>query len=436
AVLDILDVDPDVSFQEFDFAVGKAWAERQQTRDLGRLSPEEKRRVLELGESRMMLVLSGTHSSPADKQEAEKHLAGCRLELATLKTAPDLVFALPTGEPEELLRRASADDPHLTLWTRGTTAFGAGFELEKVGDGPAALAAYRKAYDWMRRASPTYAGLSTGIDMNLPPDKQHESKEPRLLREVMRAVQRLDPSAPDTLRGGIRFRVVGPQIPKNEVIKLAASLWDPSIPAMEAGFGSRTGPGEETFPNPPGSFPIQLDGTAWIGVAEGKYRLAVWRAEWGATGFREAGSMQVMLDLEALPQEVEIVGGQTIELPIHSHLLKRITLLSPAVGATLDLRTAVFQWSGVPEAKYYYVNFAHGRPIPGGMRTDTLYDAKVAATTFSLADIPEADVAKFSSLKRGTTGVWRVSAHDAVGHIIGLTIRDGSFIVARELGEE
>src|SRR5262245_34410765 len=46
AVLDILDVDPDVSFQEFDFAVGKAWAERQQTRDLGRLSPEEKRRVL------------------------------------------------------------------------------------------------------------------------------------------------------------------------------------------------------------------------------------------------------------------------------------------------------------------------------------------------------------------------------------------------------
>jgi serine/threonine protein kinase len=436
---DIVDIDPEISLQEFDYPIMEAWGQHHG----GELasataSDDEKRRMMELGEKRIQLIINGGYATEAQRKEAEKQLALVRFGISHLKTGSSVLFEVPIHDPPaELLRRAAASsDPKLTFWTRGIAAFGAGIQLEANGDKPGALAAYRQAYDLMRSASPTYSGLSRGIDMNYSREKQHESQEPRLLREVVRAVQRLDPIAPDPLRGGIRFRVVGPQIPKNEVIKLYALLWDPAIKPMTAGFGTRPDAKGTEFPQAPGSFPIQIDGTAWIGVADGKYRLAVMSAEWGGTGPRdpEAPKQPVELDFNSVPAEVEI-QGQTVELKIRSYQLETINLSAPADGESIDLRTATFRWQGLPRAKHYWIEFGYKEKIPGGIRTNFIYDAKTAETSFSLANLSPADAAKFKPLKPGVTGDWGVTAFDADGQKIG-TASHQEFKVARELEQK
>ena len=161
AAQDILEVDPDVSFQEFDYKVGEVWGQRQNAKDLGRLKPDEKRRLMEIGEKRLLMVLASTHCKEEEKKDAEMHLGRVRVMLAALKTAPELVFELPLGDPSELLLKAA--DPDGYEWSRGMAAFAAGFELEASGELPAALKAYRQAYDLMRPAFPTYSGRTSHI---------------------------------------------------------------------------------------------------------------------------------------------------------------------------------------------------------------------------------------------------------------------------------
>jgi hypothetical protein len=435
AIQDLVDVDPDVSFQEFDYAVAEAWGSRRNWNNMSGVSPEEVRRIVEVGVKRLQLVLGSTHSTDQQKKEAQMHLERARQIEAMLATAPDLVLGLPLGEPPaELLRRAAAADGS-TLWSRGLAAFAAGFQLEQAGGKPAALAAYRQAYDLMRRACPTYSGLSFGINMGLPRDKQQEPKELRLVREVARAVRRLDPAAPDPLRGGIRFRIDGPQSPKNHWIFLNAALWgDPAIKPIDIGFGATTTPKGESWPLPPGQVPLQVDGTAWIGVADGKYRLAVWEGGSGGRGESDPGSKPVALDFEGVPAEVEI-RGETVEVRIRSYVLEEITLLAPAADAALDLVSANFHWSSVAGAKYYRIEFWHTYPIPGGMRGDIVTSAKVDGTSFSLASLPAAEVLKFSTLRRGSKGNWSVAAYDAADRRITFCTARG-FTVARELTEK
>src|SRR5262249_1759025 len=159
---------------------------------------EELRRVAEFGEKRLQLVLGGMHSTPEQRAEAEMHLGRVRTMQAMLDAAPDLVSTLPLDEPVELLKRAgSADEKTYPIGERGTKASAAGLILEKSGKQADALEAYRLAYALMRPASPVYAGVGQGINMNLARDKQDQSREPRLLRALGQAIRRLDPSAPD-----------------------------------------------------------------------------------------------------------------------------------------------------------------------------------------------------------------------------------------------
>jgi hypothetical protein len=174
---------------------------------------------------------------------------------------------------------------------------------------------------------------------------------------------------------------------------------------------------------PPGSFPIQIDGTAWIGVADGKYRLYVWRAEWGAVGKIDSGTgaKHVELDFRGLPAEVEI-HGQTIELPIRSYVLEEIALLAPSENASVDLRTTTFRWSGIPNASYYRVRF-------GGKECEV----KLQGTSICLSSLPLADRAGLSPFKRGSRGGWGVTAYGAGDRMIGMSYYRGSFTVAGEL---
>jgi serine/threonine protein kinase len=426
AVQSIVDVDPDVSFQEFDWAVGEAWGARQNMRELGRLNLDEKRRLLEIGEKRILLVVSGTHCSEAERQEAEKHLARCRTALAALQTMPDLVFELPTGDADELLRQAA--DPKGFEWSRGTASFAAGAELERTGDLPAALKAYRQAYDLMRVAFPTYAGRTSNIQQGREVGRDREMKECRMLREVQQSIRRLDPAAPDTLRGGLRFRIVGVDVPSGFVQYLQVALHDAKLK------------NPQLWPTPGGGAPSQLDQTVWVGVADGKYTLSVTRGGfWGGPSAR--GDTRKLppagfeLDFDGLPTEVEI-AGETKEFTIRARPLEVITLLQPAADAGVDLRTGAFHWAELPGAKYYTLGLAHEEPIPGGVRVNPLLDVRTESTSVSLESLPGADVKKLAPLTAGRTGKWSVHAYDAKDRHLGASAEDRRFTVTQRLAEK
>jgi len=440
ALQDLLAVDPDVSLQEFDYAAAEAWATRQGN-DLQRLGPDELRRVADLGEKRLQLVLGGVYSTREQRAEAERQLSRIRTMQAMIDAAPDLAGGLPPGDPAELLKSAGpADDQAYPIWERGTAAFAAGFILEKSGDTAEALAAYRLAYSLMRTACPAYAGVGQGINMNLARDRQDQSKEPRLLRALGQAIRRLDPAAPDTLRGGIRFRVVGPLPPANDWKFLRVSLWDPALEnPRHSGFGAIGVPASplgnragDFVPAHPGMFPLQLDGTAWVGVADGKYRLAVWPAGFG--GFSDKTRQPhtpVELDFRGVPEEVEI-RGETIEVPIRSYALGEVSLLTPADNGSIDLRQATFRWSQPAGAAAFEIRVGHNAPILGGIRTEFIYSSHVKGTAFSPAELPDDKRTQFQSLKPGRTGTWSVIAYDASGLKIGESSAR-TFKVTREL---
>ncbi|MBI3862448.1 MAG: serine/threonine protein kinase [Planctomycetia bacterium] len=435
AVQDLLAVDPDVSLQEFDYAVADAWGTGK-GKDLNKMGPDELRQVAEFGEKRLQLVLGGVHSTQEQKADAEMHLGRIRTMQAMIEAAPDLVGALPIGDPADLLKRAgSADDQTHPVWERGTAAFGAGFILEKSGDKAAALDAYRLAFQLMRPACPVYAGVGQGINMGLPRDKQDQSKEPRLLRALSQAIRRLDPAAPDTLRGGIRFRLVGPLPSPQDWKFLRVSLWDRSLDnPVHSAFGAVGVPGGDLMPGHPGTFPLQLDGTAWVGVADGKYRIAVWHTGSGGIGDGKSTPRKpVELEFRGVPAEVEI-RGDTIEVPIRSYDLEEMSQVAPADGASVDLRQAAFRWSPVAKAVEFNLTIGHSIAIPGGTRTDFIFSEPVKGTTFSPADLPAAKRKQFESLKRGHTGTWNVTAYDAEKLKIGES-STRTFKVTHELPE-
>ena len=122
-------------------------------------------------------------------------------------------------------------------------------------------------------------------------------------------------------------------------------------------------------------------------------------------------------------------------MQIPSYVLETITLSAPADGEQIDLRTAAFQWRGSPPARSYRIQFGYKETIPGGSRTNYIYDASVEATSFSLANLSAADAAKFKPLKAGVTGDWGVSAYDVDGRGIG-TSKHQEFKVAREIEQK
>ena len=231
------------------------------------------------------------------------------------------------------------------------------------------------------------------------------------------------------MRGGIRFRVVGVEIPEGHVAYFNVDLYDPTIK------------NPVVWPTHGGSFPTQLDQTVWVPVADGKYRLAVSRG--GFYGSAPKKPRRVVrelpagfeLDFSELPPEVEIAGN-TIELTIRAHELVELKLQEPADDATIDLRSAVFRWASVPQAAHYNIGFGHREKIPGGVRTNFIYDSKVESTSFSLGTIPDADQEKLEKLVEGQTGTWSVSAYDASDRHIGSSAGDRIFQVGHGLDEK
>ena len=118
--------------------------------------------------------------------------------------------------------------------------------------------------------------------MNCPRSHFREPDECSMLRHVALALRRLDPTFKDPLRGGLRFRIAGLDLTPDIAVLMSVALWDPAI--GEAGPGWAVINGQRVpspVPTTEGEVPFQLDQTGWVGVADGRYRLVVYRNSGG-----------------------------------------------------------------------------------------------------------------------------------------------------------
>jgi len=429
--LEMLQFDPDAWFGEQNYAVAQAVVSRIRS-TFSNLSDAaaKDRSLVELAELRLEYVLHGPHGTEAERQEAEETLIELREALGSgpfvSSRVQDQLENLPTGAPEELLRRA--DDPEAPVMERAAAAYAAGQRLEDSGDTPAALAAYERPYQLLRSRHPVYAGINHQWESSRPRSLRLEPPESRLLRHMEHTIRRLDPNRTNRLRGGLRFRIAGVDLPPDLGIKFLVSLWDATDQAPE--YGTQWADGQKVGAAL-GSAPVQLDQTAWVGVADGKYRLSVQRGS-GGTRYSDhrgnrANRLSTLLDLDFsdLPKEVEI-RGSTLDLPpIRARLLQDIALLEPQNGATINLQTERFRWSAVQGAKSYRVHSALRTTRGSGAYYSAICTANAESTSLSLLKIPDSDIDKRDPLSPEQTITWSVHALDATDRCIAKSTESG-----------
>jgi hypothetical protein len=332
--------------------------------------------------------------------------------------------ALPTGTVNELQRIAA--DSGKPAWERGKAAYAACLALQQSGDAKAALAACREAYRLLRSAFPTYAGVRTGVPGSVKPEDRRiadQAAECQLLQVVYASLRKMDQSDPEDLNGGLRLKFEGLAIPLDVCLWPDITLFDPAVPGAERG----------TNPALPRTFAVQTDQTAWVGVANGRYRLSVggFGLTWDAPSATFAQRLEV--DYGSIPDEIEI-RGDTIELPsVRMWLAEEIRLLAPAEADAVDLARDVFRWSSVAGATSYHL-FLHDESNTGGQQIVARIESD--KTSVVLSDPRPKRIGSIEpSLAPGRTGRWRVEAFDGAGRRVGKSLKDGRFLVARGLSE-
>ncbi|MBI4605847.1 MAG: serine/threonine protein kinase [Planctomycetes bacterium] len=421
AALETLGLDPGAWFGELNHAVAMVLASRIRYRQPG---SSDDRRLLELAEKRLEMALAGPDLSVTERGVGDKALVEICAALGKEPYAHsgEGAVSLPPGAPDELLRRAAAEGT--TAKDRILFAYAAGVGFEKSGDSDAALAAYRQAFEAVRSAHPVYAGLTSGsLHMARPRSLESELENCHRLRRLARAIERLDPQASALLRGGLRFRITGLDLPPDLALNHSVTL---------SGVA-----GDRAAQPLTGSAPVQLDQTSWVGVADGRYRLEVRRSGSGTNFSTSRGARAnyifplLHLDDSSLPQEVEI-GGQVVDLEIRARLLEEIDLLGPREGAEVDLESEIFRWTAVPGAAYYEMRLEEVEDRPGGGRYfHSVLKARVEDTGFSPGNVPAAERAAWRALPAGRAAVWNVEAFDASGQSIGKAPERPCFRVKR-----
>ena len=438
AALPILEKDPDVSFGEHDYLIARA-VYSDLTERIPRLSSpsvdlsQDDRQSLQRCARRFELFLDGTQGTVEERRAATDQLQAIQKFLYQRQALKDSVNRkartsspramqyneLPQGPPNELLKM-SEDGSKKIIWIRGLAAYAAGLALEKSEDHAEALKAYHTATNLMRSVFPIYAGLRNKLQFNAyGPNKYTEDTECGLLRQAYAAVQRLDPNAPDQLQGGIRFRRAGMPIPAEMRIDLRVELRDPSV--------HEPGSGHSHLPTR-----VRMqDGSWWIGIANGRYRL---RVSAGARVYPSSLPDQSKLlepDFSKIPREVE-VSGDVLEFEVPFKLIDGIEFVAPADNARVDLRTEVFHWSAVENADHYRIQFLQieeragaGSYLSGGgqihARTNRLCIGVLTDDTPQ--PHPTDELRRVRRMQRGLTYVWGpVQAFDADGRLIGRSV--------------
>ncbi|MBI4605730.1 MAG: hypothetical protein HY721_27500 [Planctomycetes bacterium] len=421
AGLKLIALDPDAWLGDLNHPVAMAAASRLPARSPdGRRQPGARppRSQLELAHKRLDISLSGPQLAEAERRAAETALRDVSAELGD--EAPDQLGEEtgPGGgsrveSPSVLLERAQ--DKKFPARERAALAQAAAAALEAAGDRAAALAACRLALSLLKSVHPVYAGLTDGtLDTSRPRSLAPEPADSIRLRRLVRSIQRLDPASAEAPRGGLRLRITGLDLPPELALNLLVSLWDPAVE------GTVGGPGAQA---PLGQAPVQLDQAAWVGVADGRYRLQIKRGGSGTRFWRSLGGRanhflgMLEIDFAALPEEVE-VRGQAVELAIPGRLLEEVTLLEPT-GGEVDLARDTFRWSGLPGAAYYEVELIGVEDLGGGTYYKPAQKFRAEGTSLRLADVSPLPAATLNVLTRGSTAAWVVRAHDARGRCIG-----------------
>lgn len=440
AALLSLQYDPCGWFGEYNGRVAQAVIERRMSIKSGSLwgSPTAFS-APELAALRLRMFLAGPDGTVEERRAAEVELANVA---ALLGKRPEEsmtdIFAgwkPREGTAEDLLKQS--EDESAGPLERAQAAYSGALSLEQNGRRDEALAAYRRAFELLRRYQPVYFGLVGGIESFRPRSLREESNQwPRVLRHLGETIRRLDPEAPALLRGGLRMRVTGLDLPPELGLHIALSLWDPDVATNGRSTEIIDG---RTVSSILGDFPVQLDQTAWVGVADGRYRIAMKPGSRSGTASRYLGSRgsqlfrMLQLDFSEMPEEIEIRGG-TINLPaIRAYLLEEIRSTRPADNAQIEFASAEFHWNEVPDTTRYEVSFQTSTINQGGGTyfTPLLTVSIFGSTALRVASLPPADAKKLRTLVPGTTGVWDVRAYDAKGRLIAKTANQIKFVVAR-----
>jgi predicted Ser/Thr protein kinase/tetratricopeptide (TPR) repeat protein len=376
----------------------------------------------ELAALRLRMFLFGPDGTPAERTAAELELANVSRILGKRpeESMEDLFpgWKMPEQPVAELLE--SAHDLAGHPLERANLAYAAAWKLERAGRRDDALAAYRLAFELYRQTNPIYFGISNGIDSMQPRSLRLEPSNPRMLRHVAGTIRRLDPNSENPLRGGLRFRITGLDLPPELGLKLSLSLSDAA--------------GPDADPGTVGEIPLQLDQTGWVGIVDGTYRLGVRRgASSGySTAHRGARGSQLfqMLDIDcsAIPAIVEI-KGTTIDLPpIRAFLLEEIREIEPDDGAAFNLADATFRWNAIPGAHHYELGFLTTVTKGGGTYLTPLLVCRTgSALALHTAELPPADGDKLRSLPIGTTGVWEIRGYDEAGRVMARSYHQRQF---------
>ena len=312
--------------------------------------------------------------------------------------------------PEQLLAAARAADA--SRWDRARAAHAAAWALEGEGRTPAAAAAYLEAFELLRPYYPVYAAsadpTAAGLKRFLGPlggfQDTGDDRRRWLMVRIAAGRRRLAPDAPDRLRARLLFSTTGTPIPPSLKIRCAVKLADMELSAAAAAELPSIG------------FGLQPDGSGWLGVADGSYRLELGnttRFPLDETARRFQHFMAI--DAKALPAAVQVQGANVVLPPVRIWLRAEVELSTPAAGAQVDLDRDVFAWSAVPGAAYYEVVF--DRHLEGIRLGSLVERARVEATTLRVADRP----ALRRRLPQAQLDQWTVEAFDEGGDLIGIT---------------
>jgi predicted Ser/Thr protein kinase len=453
AALPVLEKAPDVHFGKLDYLVAKALTSRttniryktefSPTGGMAREVPDAAgRAILELARARLDICLADPARDPAELNDARKLRGIVEGKLRAdwpvgtpFKDKP----VLPEGTAEELHRRS--EDLKLNRWDRGKAAFAEGKALESARSPDDALAAYHRAYELIRSVFPFYPGPDPQAPQPSNAVAPLRDPEEYLLYDIVAAIRRLDGAWPNPLRGGLRFRLEGIDLPREIAIGLQPILVDPAVlPEETNNLTSRWGYLLQKK--------VEVKGgggkTAWAGVADGRYAwriLVTGKSLMGGTENKHYRLYSLLeTDIPAVPAEIEVRGSVVEVPPIQVRVLAEIKRLAPVEGAAVDLREAFFRWSEVTGAASYrmQVTVVRPLPLPGEISKATYGPLESKTNSLCLGAIVDQNwqiKTLGSLLVTGTTGEWEVDAVDSSGRRIGASVGPSrQFLVARGLG--
>ncbi len=428
--LKVVELDPAVSFGERDYLIAQALVSRERAADSsGAIDIWHARPTVSLELVRQRLELALEHGVPEDRRmEAEETLAAVKLVLAEgqpeLRYAPDFLYHLPKGPVEEL--NATVNDEAQALWTRGKAAIAMGRQLESNGRRSQAIAAYERAFEFIRKVYPYYSGVSSHLGASLPTGSDLSGEECQLVADLCHDLSRLEPVKYPQPAGGIEFSLDGAPLPADVVMGFRLTLCDVNV----------ANPDENLPHQLPRITRLSPNGRAFVGVLDGRYRLTFGgnSARWTQESGRFMGLMQ--MDTDHWPTEVTIQGNRIHLPPVHVRLAEEIKLLLPKRDAILPLDDAEFRWQAVPQAAYYQVRFLYSTESPHSTTTIFRF-IRTEETQLRLDRLQGIDrKAIAENWLAGRTGGWSVVAYDAGNRRIGIALEERRFLVAEELRPE